>query len=1358
MSPSDPANLQLVHDRKKLEAQLVELRGRRARLAETPCPYRGLEFFDVPHAADYFGREPMVAKLIDRLQLSNFVAVVGPSGSGKSSLVRAGLIPALRRGDLPGSEGWEVDTFRPGDDPLRSLASPLADRLAPELSLADRLAETRKLADHLAAGTVPIGDVLAQLSRRRPGLPRLVLIADQFEEAFTRCTDEKLRGAFLSTLLQAANTPWLTVILTLRADFYGRVLGEERLSRRVDEGLVNVLPMTPEERRAAIEQPALRAGRAFEQGLVERILAAVKDAPGDLPLLEFALTELWHLQTAAGLLTHAAYEEIGEVEGAIAKRADDTCTGLGADERNTVRAIFTQLVQVARPDEGVEDTRRRIKLAELAPQTAILVQQLVKARLLVTGRDPDSGKETIELAHEALIRGWWQLQDWLNSDREFLLWLQRLRTLADIWDGSGRSEGALLRDALLRDALLRSEGRTGDLNALELTFIRESELAAERAEREKEAARQRELDQAHALAAEQERRAEVERQRAEEQAARAETARRLADEQQARAETAQRLAEEQLVRAETAQRLAETAQSLAQEQRVRADTAQRLAEEQQERADTAQLLAEEQDARAEEQTRANRRLRIRAWIAAASTLITMMAAIVAAYGFNQALAERNRTLSRLSVQLATQATSYLGSQSDLALLLGVEAYHAANTFESRRGLLTALAYQPELSTFIHGSPCGVLSMDYRPYSNGPMAFAPGCRISASGSADGAIILTDGTTNQRIELQGHHAPVLSMAFSPDGKTLASGSEDIGIILWDAATHKQLGSPLFTGRRVPIHGLAFSRDGKTLASGNFEDVILWDVAAREPLYLHPPRSGTGWVQSVAFSPKGDMVASGSASGFVILWNVATQQQSAQLSLGPLHQVNDVAFSPDGETLAVGSCGMLRTDTGDCTRGEISLWTVDVVPLRQKAFTGHTKEVRVVAFSSDGKRLTSEGADGSIIMWDLAARPRLVEPLAGHTQRVSSIVFSPDGKTLASGSCTTVDAGARSCSEGEIRLWDVTTRQPLGLPLIGHDAGVLSMAFSPDGKRLASGSADGTIILWEVATRQQLGPPLVVRTQRVSSIVFSPDGKTLALGSCTMGTGARSCSEGEIRLWDVTTRQPLGLPLIGHDAEVLSMAFSPDGKRLASGSADGTIILWDVATRRQLDPSPSGHEAAVESVAFSPDGRILASGSCARFGEGDADMEVCQEGELGLWDADTLEPVNLTLTGHTREIRSVAFSADGKTLATGSRDGSIILWDVAVRQPLGPPLTGYNSPVQSMAFSPYAATLVSGSSDGTVILWDLSLESWQARACRIANRTLSPVEWSHFFGPGIPYSPACPDLPPREGAPPNAPAASR
>jgi formylglycine-generating enzyme required for sulfatase activity/energy-coupling factor transporter ATP-binding protein EcfA2 len=479
-------------------------------LPAVPNPYRGLEAFEAAHAANYFGRAAMVEKLLAKVQTTNFVAVVGPSGSGKSSLVRAGLVTALSEGKLPGSRDWQVAIIRPSDDPLRALATPLVNQIGPELKPVERLKQVREMADGLQEGSLPIGDVLAEVRTLHPGLSRLLLIFDQFEETFTLCSDDALRRTFLQSLLTAANTPWLTVLFTLRADFYGRVLEDEPLGRRVDAGLVNVLPMTGAERRAAIEQPALNAGRRFEEGLVQAILDDIETEPGELPLLQFALTELWERQTPDGVLTHAAYGAIGGVSGAIAKRADQTLKGLQSDEQAAVRRIFTRLVRVAQPDEGAEDTKRRITLAEVDPVMQALVYKLADARLLVTGRDEQSGSETVEVAHEALIRGWAELKVWLNSDREFLLWRQRLRSLVANWVASKEDEGALLRGALLTEAEPWLKTRTNDLSEQEQHFITASRALADREVQEREAARQRELDLER-------RRAEAERQRAETQ-------------------------------------------------------------------------------------------------------------------------------------------------------------------------------------------------------------------------------------------------------------------------------------------------------------------------------------------------------------------------------------------------------------------------------------------------------------------------------------------------------------------------------------------------------------------------------------------------------------------------------------------------------------------------------------------------------------------------------------------------------------------------------------------------------------------------------------------------------------------------
>lgn len=480
-------------------------------LPVTPCPYRGLEPFEAEHAANYFGRGAMVQKLLDKLAVTNFVAVIGPSGSGKSSLVRAGLITALREGKLPSSKSWDCAILRPGEDPLRALAQPLVERMAATMTPVDRLSETRKLADRLRNDALPLGDALAHLHEQPDHPPRLLLLIDQFEETFTLCADEALRRTFLTALLTAAETAWVMVLFTVRADFFGRILEDEHFGKRVDAGLVNVLPMSEAERRAAIEQPALNASRRFEEGLVQRILDAVAAAPGELPLLEFALTELWERQTPDGLLTHAAYEAMGELTGAIAQRADETLKSFKADEQAAVRKVFTRLVRVAQPDEGAKDTKRRIGLDELDATEQPLVRKLADARLLVTGRDEETGEETVEVAHEALIRNWRELQSWLNGDREFLLWRQRLHTMLANWQASGRDAGALLRGALLTEGRGWLQTRATDLSEQEQNFITASQTAAEQEAQEREAARQRELT----LERE---RAELERKRAEEQA------------------------------------------------------------------------------------------------------------------------------------------------------------------------------------------------------------------------------------------------------------------------------------------------------------------------------------------------------------------------------------------------------------------------------------------------------------------------------------------------------------------------------------------------------------------------------------------------------------------------------------------------------------------------------------------------------------------------------------------------------------------------------------------------------------------------------------------------------------------------
>jgi WD40 repeat protein len=302
------------------------------------------------------------------------------------------------------------------------------------------------------------------------------------------------------------------------------------------------------------------------------------------------------------------------------------------------------------------------------------------------------------------------------------------------------------------------------------------------------------------------------------------------------------------------------------------------------------------------------------------------------------------------------------------------------------------------------------------------------------------------------------------------------------------------------------------------------------------------------------------------------------------------------------------------------------------------------------------------------NLNSRPQLDQYLTGHKDRVWGVAFSPDGKMLAS-----------SSEDQTIILWDVTTRQPIGQPLTGHNDFVWSISFSPDGKTLASVS-DKTIIIWDVTTHQPIGQPLTGHNSLVWSVAFSPDGKTLA-----------STDDNSIILWDVTTQQPIGQPLTGHNDSVWSLAFSPDGKTLASASGDKTIILWDVTTQQPIGQPLTGHNGPVMSVAFSPDGKMLASGG--------------KDKTIILWDVTTHQPIGQPLTGNNDWVWSIAFSPDGKTLASAGGDKTVILWDIAARQSISQPLTGHNDWVWSVAFSTDGKKLASGSYDGTIILWDVT-----------------------------------------------------
>ena len=354
---------------------------------EGECPYRGLRFFDVEHAPFFFGREALTEWLLDELRGENrFLAVIGPSGSGKSSLARAGLVAALKQGKIDGSEAWPVVICRPGPHPLESVAVALGE----VKGVAQTPSEVRDLMHDLREGERLLHLTARLTLRNAPPERRLILLVDQFEELFTLCHDEELRQAFVDNSLYAASVAegQTVVLLTLRADFYSKCAAYPRLAEALSDHQVLVGAMTDDELRRAIERPALLAGCEFEPGLVEKLLSDVKDQPGGLPLLQHALLELWERRQVRRL-THAAYREIGGVEGALERRADRVYESLTPQEQEICRRVFLRLTQ---PGEGTEDTKRRASLHELLPAEGereaveAVVQRLAaeEARLVTT--------------------------------------------------------------------------------------------------------------------------------------------------------------------------------------------------------------------------------------------------------------------------------------------------------------------------------------------------------------------------------------------------------------------------------------------------------------------------------------------------------------------------------------------------------------------------------------------------------------------------------------------------------------------------------------------------------------------------------------------------------------------------------------------------------------------------------------------------------------------------------------------------------------------------------------------------------------------------------------------------------------
>jgi WD40 repeat protein len=1179
-------------------------------------PYKGLRAFQEADAADFFGRQTLTQLLLARMQeqsqFARFLAVVGPSGSGKSSVVRAGLIPALKRGALPGSRNWFVVEMFPGARPVEELAQAL---LRVAVDPPNNLVEPLSLDDQ---GLLRVVDQVV------PGAEEteVVLVIDQFEEVFTLVEDEAVRTHFLSSLITAVTDPYsrIRVIVTLRADFYDRPLLYQGFSELMRQRTEVVVPLAPEELKQAIVNPAEHNGLRVHPELIEAIMADVGEQPGALPLLQYALTEVFERRSGR-TLTLTPYHDSGGVLGALARRAEEIYTGLDAEQQEAARQLFLRLVTLG---EGVEDTRRRVRRTELIPMHGDsraldeVIEIYTKYRLLTSDHDPMTRAPTIEVAHEALIRTWVRLRQWLDASRDDLRLQRRMTTAAAEWVGSGQDRSFLASGARLEQLEGWAEETHLALNAEERGYL-DASLAERDAQRMREEARK-------IREAVLERRSRV------------------------------------FLRALVA--VFAVAAVVALGLTVFAFGQRREALEKQELALQSANIAATAEARAQQNadTAATSEARAQQQAALAKSSAADAQNLALANGAQVALWQGN---ADQALSLALTANQLANPRPQARFILSETAYAPSTrrVFRGHTGGVTGVAFSPDGKTAVSGSRDDTLVLwdlvtgkqihTFKGHTDDvkDIALSPDGKTVISASTDGTLILWDVASGQPIrQFTGHGDEVKGVAFSPDGKMVLSGSANKSIILWDVATAKPIRR--FQGQTQEVNQLAFSPDGTmALSTSQDTELILWDVASGQPIRHFKGHSGE--VTSVAFSPDGKQALSGAYDNKLILWDVATGEP-IHTFIGHTSQVLDVAFSPDGKLAVSGSAD-----------GRMGLWDMQTLqPIR--FFTGHSNWVKAVAFSrdghqvltgsfdntvrlwdldngaqlrafqgnaggkaalsADGQRLVSSGPDSQVLLWDVASGT-VRHTLLGHNGEVNAVAISPDGRHALSG--TQLVQGE---TENDMILWNLDSGQFERL-FKGHTADVGAIAFSADGKTALSGAEDNTMILWDVASGTQL-KTFTGHTGGVRSVAFSPDG-TKALS----GSGDKT-----LILWDLSTGAAIET-LKGHGAKVVSVAFSPDGRTALSGSEDGQMILWDLATGKELHRFV-GHTGTVRTIAFSPDGTMVLSGS--------------SDNTIILWNIADGQPLRI-YTGHRAAVGAVMFSPDGREIISASADRTIRMWRI-------------------------------------------------------------------------------------------------
>jgi WD40 repeat protein/serine/threonine protein kinase/two-component SAPR family response regulator len=1164
-------------------------------------PYKGLRSFQEADAADFFGRNALVERLLSRIREdgagSRFLALVGPSGSGKSSTIGAGLLPLLRSGAITGSDNWFIAQMVPGRHPLDEL----------EIALL-RIAVSQ-----------PSG-LMEQLRRDERGLLRaaslalpdegseFLLIIDQFEEIFTLATDTNESIKLLQLLVAAVTDPrsQVRVLISLRADFYDRPLTHIEFGRLVRARTEVVVPMDAEEMSQAINEPAVRAGAQLEPELMTKMVADVGDQPGALPLLQYALTELFERRDGQRL-TLAAYHEMGGVLGALGRRAEEIYQSLDKVEQDMTRQLFLRLVALG---EGVEDTRRRVLRSELealqpAAETDIddspftspldsVLNTFGRNRLLTFDRDPTTRGPTVEVAHEALLREWERLRGWLDESRNDIRQERVVSRAAEEWEQHNRDESFLLHGARLEQFEKWRATSTLIQTPLVQGYISQSLL-------------QRDKDQ------------QVE-------------AKRKAREVQL--ERRSKLFLRGLVAVFALATLVSVGLlfiAIGERQSALASAAE---------AQNVALISGSQAALANHDTDTALAL---AWQAVAlnpGSAIAQAQLSEAAYapGTVRMLTGHEDIINRIVI--SPDGRTVFGGASDGTVILW--------DIETGQILWRGQAYTPEETE----------EQAYKLEVNAG-AFSPDGQVVAA-SFDDRIMFWDTTDGQLIRQIESAALDQKIVISPTGDQFATiGKEKKGhLVFWDFASGEAIRE---FDRGSEIEDIEYAAEGSLILIASTTGVLtLLDAQTGQVIYEVEADLGTsaGALFSVALSPDGTRVAADFSTAGVLIWHLETGDllQDFRYEGGAFV----VAFHPVDGTILTGGQGVLQTinsQTGEVLRANTSqsgaIFHLAITPDGKRAVTTALDGVvRVwdlqagqvirrypvpkanlfeVALSPDARTLLVGKVDGTVTLFDVESGEeirRLVDD-----QPIMAVTFSPDGRKALIGAGYRL---AQKVESGHIILWDVETGEEIRR-FEGHPYAVFDVEFSPDGSLAVSAGNGAMAILWDVEAGKELHrfedywENNIYADKSFWDVKFSPDGSKIFA----------SHASGPIIVWDVESGEEIQ-QLVGHNGGT-SIVFSNDGQRLVSGGADSQVILWDVQTGNMLRRF-SNHAGGVGQVRFSPDETLLLGGGA--------------DGTGSLWRVETGEAIRRYGGGY---VFSPNFSPDGRHAVVGFRDGTVELWRI-------------------------------------------------------------------------------------------------